>query len=70
MLVHWFLLSGVSYCDDRDFIFVYDKEKKHQNTQQSDFYSGATSPRTNQIAPCFDALSFTCVVGQIDDLGK
>jgi hypothetical protein len=36
------------------------KEKEHQNTRQSDLYSGAMSPLTNQIASCFDALSITC----------
>jgi hypothetical protein len=53
---------GVSYCDNRErgFLFDYDtKEKEHQNTRQSDEYSGATPPRTNQIASCFDALSIT-----------
>jgi hypothetical protein len=41
-------------------MFDYDtKEKEHQNTRQSDLYSGATSPRTNQIASCSDALSIT-----------
>jgi hypothetical protein len=41
-------------------MFDYDtKEREHQNTQQSDLYSGATPPRTNQIASCFGALSFT-----------
>jgi hypothetical protein len=44
----------------RVFIFNNDtKEKEHQNTRQSDLYSGATPPRTNQIASCFDALSIT-----------
>jgi hypothetical protein len=52
--------SGVSYCDNRErvFMFYYDtKEKEHQNTRQSDLYSGATP----QIASCFDALSITYV---------
>jgi hypothetical protein len=41
-------------------MFDYDtKEKEHQNTRQSDLYSGATPPRTNQIASCFGALSIT-----------
>jgi hypothetical protein len=41
-------------------MFDYDtKEKEHQNTRQSDLYSGAMTPRTNQIASCFDALSIT-----------
>jgi hypothetical protein len=41
-------------------MFDYDtKEKEHQNTRQSDSYSGATPPRTNQIASCFGALSIT-----------
>jgi hypothetical protein len=35
------------------------KEKEHQNTRQSDLYSGTTPPRTNQIASCFGALSIT-----------
>jgi hypothetical protein len=34
-------------------VFDYDtKEKEHQNTRQSDKYSGATPPRINQIASC------------------
>jgi hypothetical protein len=42
------------------FMFDFDtKEKEHQNTWQSDKYLGATPPRTNQIASCFDALSIT-----------
>jgi hypothetical protein len=41
-------------------MFDYDtKEKEHQNTQQSDKYSGATPPRTNKITSCVDALSIT-----------
>jgi hypothetical protein len=41
-------------------MFDYDtKEKEHRNTRQSDLYSGATPPRTNQIASCFGALSIT-----------
>jgi hypothetical protein len=41
-------------------MFDYDtKEKEHQNTRQSDLYSGATPRRTNQIASSFDALSIT-----------
>jgi hypothetical protein len=41
-------------------MFDYDtKEKEHQSTRQSDLYSGATPPRTNQIASCFGALSIT-----------
>jgi hypothetical protein len=39
IIVHWLLFSGVSYCDNRErvFMFYYDtKEKEHQNTQQSD----------------------------------
>jgi hypothetical protein len=54
--------SWVSYCDirERDFIYDYDsKEKEHQNTRQSDLYSGASPSRTNQIASGFDALSIT-----------
>jgi hypothetical protein len=43
----------------------YDtKEKEHQNTRQSDLYSGATPPRTNQIASCFGALSITCIINE------
>jgi hypothetical protein len=55
-------LSGVSYFDKREcvLIFAYDtKEKEHQNTQQSDFFLGATPTHTNQIASCFVALSST-----------
>jgi hypothetical protein len=61
MLVHWLLVSGVSYCDNRErvFMFDYDTTEKDQNTLQSDYYSGATPPRTNRIASCFDALSIT-----------
>jgi hypothetical protein len=32
-------LSGVSYCDNRERVFMFDydtKEKEHQNTRQSD----------------------------------
>jgi hypothetical protein len=42
--------SGISYCDNRERVFIFDydtKEKEHQNT------------RTNQIASSFDALSIT-----------
>jgi hypothetical protein len=56
MLVHWLL-----FCDNREHVFKFDydtKKKEHQNTQQSDLYL-ATTPRTNQIASCFDALSIT-----------
>jgi hypothetical protein len=43
-------------------MFDYDtKEKEHQYTRQSESYSGATPPRTNQIASCFDALSITYI---------
>jgi hypothetical protein len=64
VLVHWLLLSGVSYYDNRERVFMFDfdtKEKEHQHTLQSDKYSGATPPRTctNQIASCFDAPSIT-----------
>jgi hypothetical protein len=37
--------SGVSNFDGREFVFIfaYDtKKKEHQNTRQSDLYSGAT----------------------------
>jgi hypothetical protein len=41
----------------------YDtKEKEHQNTRQSDLHSGATPPRANLIASCFDAPSITCYI--------
>jgi hypothetical protein len=56
------LFPWVSYFDNREQVFMFDydtKEKEHQNTWQSDLYSGAMSPRTNHIASCFDALSFT-----------
>jgi hypothetical protein len=62
VLVHWFLFSGVSYCDNRVrvLIFVYDtKEKEHQNTRQSGLYLEDSAPRTNQISLCFNALSLT-----------
>jgi hypothetical protein len=39
MLVHWYLFSGVSYCDNNERVFIFDydtKEKEHQNTRQSD----------------------------------
>jgi hypothetical protein len=42
MPVHWLLFPGVSYCDNRECIFMFDYEKEHQNTWQSDLYSGAT----------------------------
>jgi hypothetical protein len=32
----WLLFSGVSYCDNRESVFMIQKEKKHQNTRQSD----------------------------------
>jgi hypothetical protein len=76
MLIDWFIFSGVSYCDKRERVFVFDydkKKKEHQNTRQSDLYSGAMPPRTNQIASCFDALSITylypnrvSILGQVD----
>jgi hypothetical protein len=53
---------GVSYCGIRKRVFVFDydtKDKEHQNTRQSDLYSGAMPPGTNQIASCLDALSIT-----------
>jgi hypothetical protein len=34
--------SGVSYCDNRERVFMFDfdtKEKEHQNTRQSDAFS-------------------------------
>jgi hypothetical protein len=37
--VNWFLFVGVSYCDNRERVFMFDydtKEKDHQNTRQSD----------------------------------
>jgi hypothetical protein len=44
-------------------MFDFDiKEKEHQTTRQSDLHLGATPPRTNQIALCFDALSITNTV--------
>jgi hypothetical protein len=45
MFVHWFIFAEVSFCDNREraFMFDYDtEEKEHQNTRQSDLYSGAT----------------------------
>jgi hypothetical protein len=62
MLVHWLLFPRVSYCDSRERVFMFDydtKEKEHKKARQSDLYSGATPPRTNQIASCFGALSIT-----------
>jgi hypothetical protein len=47
------IFSGVSYYDNREGAVMFDyntKEKEHQNTQQSDLYSVAMLPRTNQIA--------------------
>jgi hypothetical protein len=52
MLVRWLFFSDISYCDNRERVFMLDydtKEKEHQNTRQSDKYSGATPSRTNQI---------------------
>jgi hypothetical protein len=41
-------------------MFAYDtKEKEHQNTRQSDLYTGATPFRTNQRALCLDAFTTT-----------
>jgi hypothetical protein len=41
-------------------MFDYDKKRERtSNTRQYDKYLGATLPRTNQIASCFDALSIT-----------
>jgi hypothetical protein len=52
--------SRVSYCDKTNVFFYYDtKEKEHQNTWQSDLYSGASPFRPNRIVSCFDALSIT-----------
>jgi hypothetical protein len=64
MLAHWLIFSWVSYYDNREraVMFDYDtKVKEHQNTRQSDLYSGATPPRTNEIASCFGALSITTI---------
>jgi hypothetical protein len=39
MLVYWLIFPGVSYCDNRVHVFMFDydtKEKEHQNTRQSD----------------------------------
>jgi hypothetical protein len=50
-------------------MFDYDtKEKEHQNTQQSDLYSGGYTPRTNQIASCFGALSITYSTSAINSV--
>jgi hypothetical protein len=47
-------------------MFDYDtKEKEHQNTRQSDLYSGATPPRINRIPSCFDALSITYIMSYL-----
>jgi hypothetical protein len=49
--------SGVSYCDNRERVFMFDydtKEKEQQNTRQFD-------SRTNQITLHFDALSITYI---------
>jgi hypothetical protein len=44
MLVHWLLLSGVSYCDDRErvIIFANKTKKKEHSLGQSGVFSGAT----------------------------
>jgi hypothetical protein len=58
--IHSLLFSWVSYCDNRNrvFIIAFDtKVKEHQNTRQSHLSSEPTLPRTNQIASYFDALS-------------
>jgi hypothetical protein len=39
MLVLWLPFPGVSYCENRERVFMFDydtKEKEHQNTRQSD----------------------------------
>jgi hypothetical protein len=39
MLVHLLFFPGVSYCDNRKRVFMFDydeEEKEHQNTRQSD----------------------------------
>jgi hypothetical protein len=67
MLGHLLLFSGVSYCDNRERVVMFDydtKEKKHQNTRQSDLYSEAKPPRTNRIASCFGVLSFTYMISR------
>jgi hypothetical protein len=52
--------------ETRLFFTMIQKKREHQNTRQSDFYSGGggsgvgTSPsRTNHISSCFDTLSIT-----------
>jgi hypothetical protein len=32
MLVHWLLFSGVSYCDDREHIFIFVHDTKKERT--------------------------------------
>jgi hypothetical protein len=54
------LLGFIMWYQGTCFYVDYDtKEKEHQNTRQSDLYSGATPSRTHQISSCFDALSIT-----------
>jgi hypothetical protein len=46
-----YFFSEVTYCDNRERIFMFDydtKEEEYQNTRQSDKYSGATPVRTYQ----------------------
>jgi hypothetical protein len=60
--------SGISYCNNGERVFMFDfdtKEREHQNTRQSDLYSGTTPPHSYQIASCFDALSITNFIDNV-----
>jgi hypothetical protein len=49
-----YFFSGVSYYDNTEHVIIVDtKEKDHQNSRQSNLYSGATPPRTHQISIVF-----------------
>jgi hypothetical protein len=58
MLVHWLLFSGVSYCDNRECVFMFDydtKEKEHQKHSAIWFILGDNSPSYKS-----DSLRFRC----------
>jgi hypothetical protein len=57
-IVHWLPFPGVSYCDNRELVFMFDyytKEKEHQNTRQIWFILGGYAPSYKS-----DSLVFRC----------
>jgi hypothetical protein len=67
MFVHWLHFCGVSFCGSRERVFMFDydtEEKEHQNTRQSDLYSGATPPRTVPNQPPY-IISYIILVNKI-----